>query len=312
MIPPKDGHTELVLRRDAVSTGWSDEELGRFARAGRLSRVRRGAYVDGQLPANAVARHALLIAATLGALRRPAVVSHQSAAVLLGLPLWNAPLDRVHVTRDPPASSQAAGPLRCHVARLRDDEVTTVGGFHVTDVGRTVLDLARSLPFEAAVVTLDAALHEGLLPRELVEKRLFDIAGTRGSRHAARVVRFADARSGSVGESRSRVVLHDLGLAPSGLQFEISTSTGAFVARTDFVWEEEGVVGEFDGRVKYGRLLRPGQDPGDAVFEEKRREDAIRDLGWGVVRWTWGDLSVPGHLGERVERARRRGALRRT
>ena len=312
MLSPEDRDAELVLRRDAVLAGWSDEELGRFARSGQWSRIRRGAYADGQLPANAVARHALLVAATLGSLRRPAVVSHQSAAVLLGLPVWGASLDRVHITRCPPASSQVAGPLRCHVARLRDDEVTSIGGFRVTDAARTVLDLARSLPFETAVVALDSVMHEGLVTRELIEQRLFDIAGTRGSRHAARVVRFADERSGSVGESRSRVLLHDLGHAPSALQHVITSSTGAFVARTDFAWEEDKVVGEFDGRIKYGRLLRPGQDAGDAVFEEKLREDAIRDIGWEVVRWTWVDLSAPAHLAERVERARIRGARRRT
>ena len=208
---------------------------------------------------------------------------------------------RAHHRRRPPASSQVAGPLRCHVARLRDDEVTAVGEILVTDVGRTCLDLARSLPFEAAVVTLDAALHEGLVTRELIETRLFDIAGTRGSRHAARVVLFADGRSESVGESRSRVALRDLGLAPSALQFEIRTSSGLLVGRTDFAWEEERVVGEFDGRIKYGRLLRPGQDAGDAVFEEKRREDAIRAEDWDFVRWTWSDLSPPTRLGERAQ-----------
>jgi hypothetical protein len=72
------------------------------------------------------------------------------------------------------------------------------------------------------------------------------------------------------------------------------------------------VVGEFDGRVKYGRLLRPGQGPGDAVFEEKRREDAIRDEGWGVVRWTWSDLAVPERLDERLRRALQRGSRRRS
>ena len=217
----------------------------------------------------------------------------------------------MHITRRPPASSQTTGPLRCHVARLRDDEVTEVGGLAVTDVARTALDLARSLPFEAAVVAIDAALHEGLLPRDLLEQRLFDVAGTRGSRHAARVVRFADGRSGSVGESRSRVVLADLGLAPSSLQFEVRTAKGAFVARTDFAWEEHGVVGEFDGQVKYGRLLRPGQDPGEAVFEEKRREDAIRDESWVVVRWTWPDLTDRARLAERVQRAHERGLQNR-
>ncbi len=300
----------LVLRRTAIADGRSDEEIARLIRRRFWARVRRGAYLDGQLPATAVARHALLVAATLAHLRRAAVVSHQSAAVLLGLPLWGAPLDRVHITRRPPASSQTTGPLRCHVARLQDDEVTTVAGLQVTDVARTALDLARSLPFETAVVALDAALHEGVLTRDLLEERLFDIAGTRGSRHAARVVRFADDRSESVGESRSRVVLAELRLRPSTLQFEVRTGSGAFVARTDFAWEEQRVVGEFDGRVKYGRLLRPDQDPGEAVFEEKRREDAVRDEGWEVVRWTWSDLACPERLADRVRRAHDRGSRR--
>jgi hypothetical protein len=190
--------------------------------------------------------------------------------------------------------------------------VTTVGGIAVTDAARTTLDLARSMPFEAAVVVLDAALHDGLLQRDVVEQRLFDIAGTRGSRHAARVVRFADGRSESVGESRSRVVLHELGLSPSALQLVIRRPDGSFVGRTDFAWEDRRVVGEFDGRIKYGRLLRPGQDPGDAVFEEKQREDAVRDEGWEVVRWTWSDLTVPGWIGERVRRAQERGSRHRS
>src|SRR5687767_11461134 len=89
---------ELRLRRDAVRSGWSDGELARLVRAGELERLRRGAYVNGVLPENAAALHRLLIRATVGGLRRSAVVSHQSAAVLHGLPLWDVALDRVHVT----------------------------------------------------------------------------------------------------------------------------------------------------------------------------------------------------------------------
>ena len=128
-----------------------------------------------------------------------------------------------------------------------------------------------------------------------------------GTRRAARVVDFADGGGRSVGESRSRVVLHELGLPPSALQFQVTGADGTFLARTDFAWEEERVIGEFDGRIKYGRLLRSGQEAGDAVFQEKRREDAIRDEGWGVVRWTWSDLAVGGTMGRRVQRALERG-----
>ena len=263
--------------------------------------------MNGVLPDDVAGVHRLLVRATLGGLRQPAVVSHQSAAVLHGLPLWDVALDRVQVTRRPPAWNSAGSVLCCHVARLRDDEIVEIDGVQVTSVVRTALDLARSLPHEAAVVALDAALRGRLLDHDSLRARLFDIAGTPGSRSATRAVTFADGRSESVGESRSRVILTRWGLAPSALQFEVRTAAGDLAGRADFAWEERGVLGEFDGRVKYGRLLRPGQEPGDAVFEEKRREDAVRDEGWGVVRWVWSDLHVPHRFATRVRRALERG-----
>jgi hypothetical protein len=123
---------ELHLRRDAVLDGWSDDELNRLVRNGELGRLRRGAYVNGLLPLDPAARHRLLIRATMPGLRRPAVVSHQSAAVVLGLPLWDVPLDRVHVTRRPRAWNDTGRVLCCHVARLRDDEVIDIEGLQVT------------------------------------------------------------------------------------------------------------------------------------------------------------------------------------
>jgi hypothetical protein len=311
MTDAPDAHADpLLLRRDAVTSGWSDDELGRLVRAGALSRLRRGAYVDSVLPQDAAARHRLLIRATIAGLRRPAIVSHQSAAVLHGPPLWDVPLDRVHVTRTPRAWNDSSGSLCCHVARLRDDEVTEVDGPAVTAPVRTALDLARSLPHEAAVVALDAGLHLGLLSHEVLRGRLFDIAGTPGCRSASRAIAAADGRSESVGESRSRVILHRWKLPPSSLQYEIRSWDGELVGRSDFAWESDRLVGEFDGKVKYGRLLRPGQDPGDAVFEEKRREDAIRDENWGVVRWVWADLRRPDRLAARVRLARERAPAR--
>ncbi|MGY1815439.1 hypothetical protein [Blastococcus sp. SYSU D00820] len=298
---------DLVLRRSLVAAGWSDDELARSRRARRLTRLRRGAYVTGELPTDVVERHRLLIRATLASLRRPAVLSHQSAAVLHDWTLWGVHLDRVHVTRQPPASSEVGTTLRSHVARLSEKDVVEVDGIPVTDPVRTALDLARSLPVEPAVVALDGALYRRALADDDLVARLPGIAGTRGSRSAARAVALADRRSESVGESRSRLVLLRAGLAPSTLQLPVHDPAGRFLGRADFAWEAERLLGEFDGRVKYGRLLRPGLSPGDAVFEEKLREDALREAGWGVVRWTWADIGRPGVLAERV----RRGLLRR-
>ena len=37
---------------------------------------------------------------------------------------------------------------------------------------------------------------------------------------------------------------------------------GRLIGYVDFGWPEQRTVGEFDGRVKYGRGLTPGGDPG--------------------------------------------------
>ena len=116
-----------------------------------------------------------------------------------------------------------------------------------------------------------------------------------------------DGRSESAGESVSRVRIISDGLPVPEPQVDIRTPVGTFVARVDFCWKEERTVGEFDGKIKYGRLLKPGQRIEDVVYEEKKREDAIRDLGWKVVRWLWEDLHRPGVLRDRLQRAFARG-----
>jgi hypothetical protein len=78
---------------------------------------------------------------------------------------------------------------------------------------------------------------------------------------------------------------------------------------TDFAWPEHRLLGEFDGRVKYGRLLRPGEEPGDAVFREKRREDLLRRVtGWSMIRITWEDLYHPARTAAAVRQLMGRAA----
>lgn len=75
------------------------------------------------------------------------------------------------------------------------------------------------------------------------------------------------------------------------------------VATTDFGWEDERLVGECDGAIKYGRLLKPGQDAAAVVMAEKRREERIRGAGFWFVRWGWSEAWQPREL----ERILRRG-----
>ena len=300
----------LVLRSEPLRQGFSDNELARLVRAERLVRLQRGAYLT-EAATTAEAHHRAAIGATAAGLRTGGVVGHASAAVLHGLPLWRVPLHRVHLIRPPGSAGSRSPRLHLHLAALPDDEVTTADDVLCTDVDRTDIDLARTLPFESAVVAADAALARGVASRGRLAERLARMGAVPGSRRAARVLDFADGRSESVGESRSRVLLARLSVPAPDLQVRITRrSDGGLIGRCDFGWEDEGTLGEFDGRVTYGRLLRPGQSPGDAVHQEKLREDELRDGGWQVVRWTWPELDTPTVVADRLGRAFRRGRRR--
>jgi hypothetical protein len=158
---------------------------------------------------------------------------------------------------------------------------------------------------ERSVPIGDAALRLGLNLEDLAEVAGRCI-GWRGMLQARRAMNFLDPRSESPGESCSRVVFHPIGMPAPVPQYEV-WDRRVLVGRTDFCWEEFRTLGEFDGMEKYGRLLKPGQTAADAVFEEKRREDALRDLGWQIVRWIWQDLYHPEDLRRRLERAFERG-----
>ena len=99
-----------------------------------------------------------------------------------------------------------------------------------------------------------------------------------------------------------------VGLPTPEPQYRVRTVAGHACARCDFGWREFRTVGEFDGAEKYGRLLLPGEKPGDKIFQEKLREEAIRDLGWKVVRWTWDELTDPGELARKIARVLERPA----
>jgi hypothetical protein len=299
---------EVLSRPQLRAAGFSDAELRQQLRTGDLTSVRRGSYLRGAPPTEADLRHAVAVRAAVDRLGPGSVVSHVSAAVLHGLPVWRIPLRRVHLTRSRGRSGSRANALvHVHSAALAVEETCRVAGFAVTSLARTVLDLARSVPFEEAVVVADAALraqpdHREPLAPAALSAALARAARWPGTPAARRVIGFADGRSGSVGESRSRVAIAAAGLPAPVLQWEVRDRAGRLVGYTDFGWPEHRTVGEFDGRVKYGRLLQPGQDPGDAVYAEKLREDRLRDLGLSVVRWTWPELHDFAPVADRLRR----------
>jgi hypothetical protein len=299
-----------INRRPALlAAGFADHELRTFRRRGLITAVRRGAYVvEDALPPDALARHRLAVHAAHACLGAGAVISHGSAAVLHGLPLLGPPPARVHATRDRRSGGRTSRFLHLHAAALEPDEVVTVDGMSATSIPRTLADLGRTLSFEQALVTADAALHTHRVARLEIDDALERAARRPGNGRARQVLGFARPGAMSPGESISRLAIHRAGLPPPQLQHPIRTADGVLLGQVDFWWEEFATAGEFDGRTKYGRLLRPGQDPGDVVFAEKVREDAIRADGREVVRWTWAELSAFDGVARRLRTAFGRGS----
>ncbi len=297
---------EVTLTDRLVRQGFSYDEIGRIRRRGELRRVRRGAYAATPPEDLALDRHREMIMATVLQLRTDAVVSHASAAVLHRLPVPDSALGKVHLTRP---RSVGGGKKRSlislHSSRLEGPDVTEIGGIPVTSLARTVFDLARTLPFDQGVAAGDRALAVGMAV-ELLSEMLERGKHWGGIRAAQRVAGFIDGRAESVGESYSRVRCFELGLPAPEPQLKIYEND-RIVAYCDLGWPELGTVGEFDGRIKYGRLLKPNESSEQAVYREKLREDRIRDLGWQVVRWIWAELFGFEIVRGRLERAFVRG-----
>jgi len=302
LLPPAP---TTFTRRTAALRGEGDALLARRIRSADLTRVRRGAYVDtGELSATSrVGRHLVLIEAAVDALGSGEVFSHVSAAVLHGLPVWDVPLDRIHVTKPRTSGGHRNARLHTHVAPLDPEDLTTVGGRLVTSPARTVVDLARSTTFEQGVSVADAALHTGLVQWADLEAELAKVHRRHGAAMARRTVAFASPLSESVGESRSRVLMELHGVPRPIEQFEVVGASGESLGRADFAWERGRLVGEFDGYVKYEKFLRPGERPGEVVFREKLREDRFRENGSMVLRWVWADFSRPEMLARRLRHA---------
>jgi hypothetical protein len=269
------------------AAGLSASQLRSLLRSGDLVRMRHGVYATKSAVAWAMADpcrgHALEVLAVTASVGRDSVASHHSAARIHGLDLLTpTPPGVVTLTRPLSRPSGRPRPDRIffHVATLPREHVTKCSGISVTSVPRTVIDLARNLPFIDAVVVADSALRLG----KVGKSELFRVADSCGQwpgvAKARRTVRFADERAESVLESCARVVFDERGVEAPDLQVEFRGE--GFVFRGDFYWARHRTIAEADGMAKY-------EDPSRAR-DQLRRDRLLRDAGYKVVHFTWREL----------------------
>jgi hypothetical protein len=237
-------------------------------------------------------------------------LSHQSSLLETpGCSVWNVDLSRVHVTRLDGGAGRVEGDVVHHEGSCHADDLVERDGRLATTVGRAVIESASIMSVESGLVAADSALHSGAVDEAELTHRLSLMKEWPNTRKVELVVRMADGRAESVGESRSRYLFWSQGLPRPDLQFRVYDHNGNLIGITDFAWPEYRLLGEFDGKVKYGRLLKPGQEPGDVVFGEKQREDELREVtGFAMIRPIWADLYRPVETAARARRLMRRAA----
>ena len=277
----------------------------RAASRGQLVRLHRGAYMDAA-EWQTLDRHERyrqrVIAAAMASRGNP-VLSHQSAAIMWRLPIIGQWPNIVHVLSARTTGTRIENGFMRHAPDRSDREYVDIDGVRVTSLNDTLVDMAASASFASSVTSIDFALRKGRTSHEELRTLLEERRGIRFRRRMERAVDFSTPLSGSPGESLSRVNIHELGFAGPTLQARFDDYKG-HIGDSDFWWPEFGLIGEFDGLVKYTRdQYTKGRSIEEIVIEETVREDRLRALGPSVSRWLWGTALRPRELFQQLSAA---------
>ncbi len=301
--------------RDLAALAIAPATVAGLVRRGEVERVRRGAFVlasalrpletpaGGERTAYARARrpeevYALHTRAVLRSRPELDAASHHASVALHGVDLYGCDLSVIDL-----ASRVRKVGLERGV-RLHPGHPLPIGGLdgvRVVKLPTALALLARSSGVLAGVCSMDDAVHDGLCTTTQIAAAIEKLTVRRHD-PAKVALALVDALAESVGETRTRLVLQDLGFsAVSQRRVEVG---GRVVARVDFLVEGLVVV-EFDGIVKYEGLHGRA-----ALAAEKARESQLVDLGFEVVRVVWSDLDDPAALARRIRTALKRARER--
>lgn len=303
---------QFRLSRYADLSG-STAELRRLHAAGELIRLCPGVYLSTSewngLRFDEPYRFRVMAAAQK--LHRSTQFSHDSAAVMWGLPSLGSWSADVHVLAPRASGGRSMVNVKRHCVG-EEDSAAEIDDLTVTSLARTLVDTACTSSFLRSVGMIDAGLH----PPEAGELRyslgataptsaeLLDLLHTllprNGSVKARRAIEFGDGRSGSLLESLSRGQFFLMGMPAPELQVPFYDENG-FIGNVDFYWPELDLIGEADGDLKYNGTLSPSRQPSVEVLKaEKAREDRLRRVVKRFVRWDWNTALSRPRLAARV------------
>ena len=229
-------------------------------RKGEIVRIGKGRYA---LP---TARVALRAAGTLNG-----VVSGKSAALYYG---WQVKLPPDQPTVTVPRTRKVKPERREGI----DVKWREIPPEHITNPGATskawtVIDCARTLPFDEALAIADSALRNGDVTKAELLRLAQQLAST-GRTECLRVIKAADRRAANPFES----VLRAIALDVPGLHVVPQEWTDD-VGYPDLVDTRLRLVIEAESFEFHGKR--------HALYQDSERYNAFAMKGWWVIRFSW-------------------------
>ena len=234
-----------------LGAGLSQSAIEWRTRTGRLHRIHRGVYAVGRAELGELGRWK---AATL-ALGAGAAVSYRSAAELWRVLEPTAGFVHVSVPRRN-GRSRRAGVIIHRCASLTAAEITLRKNIPVTRPQRTLVDLRRTLP-------------PGELRNAIRQAELLDLP--------------VDAAVLIPDGATSELELRFLGLCRRHRLPRPETNARVGRFRVDFLWREQRLIVETDGRRFHRGKLTSSAD--------RARDRELTALGWLVLRFTYRDVT---------------------
>jgi very-short-patch-repair endonuclease len=243
----------VITLAQLLEAGLGQRAVRHRVHAGTIQRMHRGVFLLGAAPPTRMAR----ARAAAMACGEGAVVSHRSAAELLGLlPETDRALDVTVVGRNPGFHPG----IRLHRPRgLASHEITSIRGIPVTTVARIIADLAATEPARE----VEHAFQEALYRRIVTAAAVAGVVHRQPRRRGAPVIRALLDNPALTRSDRERALLKLLAQAQLPKPLTNIRLHGYLV---DAYWPQQRLVLEFDGWQAHGHRR---------AFDRDRKRDQI-------------------------------------
>ena len=215
----------------------------------------------------------------------------------ISVPAWMEGEPRLHIARTGTTAAERFGVIG-HRLRVRDDELSHIGGIPVTSVARTWLDLASVLLLDDLVAAGDSIIRShqrSFGPAVLAKASLADLAmvvrqhgRARGVRNARMALELVRVGVDSPPETYLRLEAVRRGLPEPDLDVVVFDMHGNGIAWPDLAFRECRVSVQYDGR----HHLTAQQQESDA-----RRDNETVLAGWMPLRITAAIVAKIGYTG---------------